>query len=174
VNSPADLGAAAPVRPEHAPSAPTAAPPPVSASAPVAQPAVQLGLQIAAAVPRRIDRLFVRLEPPALGRVEVRLEFSRDNRVSALIAADRHDTLSVLQRDSGTLQRALQDAGMHLGDNGLSFSLRQEQRQPGGGAEGPYPMRVDTAADPAGLTQPSDEARPLYWFGARRVLDIRI
>jgi len=169
-----DLAAATPIRSEHAPSAPAAAPHQASASTPLTQPAVQLGLQIAAAVPRRVERLFVRLEPPALGRVEVRLEFSRDNRVSAVIAADRHDTLNVLQRDSGALQRALQDAGLRLGDNGLSFSLRQEQRQPGGGAGVPYPLRVDPAAGPAELAQPLNDPRPVYWFGAQRILDIRI
>ena len=136
--------------------------------------AVQLGVQIAAAVPHRIERLFVQLEPPALGRVEVRLEFSRDNRVSAVIAADRHDTLDVLQRDSGALQRALQDAGLRLNDNGLSFSLRQDQRQQERGAGMPYPLRLDPGAGPAEATPPSGEVQPVYWFGAQRVLDIRI
>jgi flagellar hook-length control protein FliK len=171
IELPADLNPATSIRPGGAPSQPIAA---AQQSAPPPPPvpvAVQLGVQIAAAAPHRIERLFVQLEPPALGRVEVRLEFSRDNRVSAVIAADRHDTLDVLQRDSGTLQRALQDAGLRLNDNGLSFSLRQDQRQQERGAGTPYPLRLDPGAE---ATPASGEAPPVYWFGAQRVLDIRI
>ncbi len=116
----------------------------------------------------------MQLEPPALGRVEVRLEFSRDNRVSALIAADRHDTLDVLQRDSRALERALQDAGLRLNDNGLTFSLRQEQRQQGRGGAPAMPLRRDPAAGPADPAPPLDAIRPARWLGVHRVLDIHI
>jgi hypothetical protein len=37
-------------------------------------PVFQISMQIAKAVPGRIDRLVVQLEPAALGRVEVRLK----------------------------------------------------------------------------------------------------
>jgi flagellar hook-length control protein FliK len=124
-----------PNRPEQVSSA-SAVPHPASASAPATHPGAQIAIQIAAALPHRIERLFVQLEPPALGRVEVRLEFSRDNRVTALIATDRHDTLDLLQRDSRGLERTLQDAGVRLGDGGLSFSLRQEQGRTGVAPEG--------------------------------------
>ena len=153
---------------------PAATSQPAASPAPPVPVAVQLGVQIAAAVPHRIERLFVQLEPPALGRVEVRLEFSRDNRVSAVIAADRHDALDVLRRDSGALQRALEDAGLRLNDNGLTFSLRQDQRQQERGAGTPYPLRLEPGAGPAGATPASGEVPPVYWFGAQRVLDIRI
>jgi flagellar hook-length control protein FliK len=167
--------AAAALRPGPTPSAPVGAAYPAGPSAPAAQPAVQIAVQIAAAVPRGVERLWVQLEPPALGRVEVRLEFSRDNRVSALIAADRQDTLDFLQRDSRALERALQDAGLRLTDNGLSFSLRQEQRQHGRDAGAAYaPLTRDPAAGAADLTPPSDVAQPRRWLGVHRVLDIRI
>ena len=167
----AEIATMAPSRSEPAPGAPTHAPHPAGAPAPSAPPVVQMALQIAAAAPRRIERLFVQLEPPALGRVEVRLEFSRDNRVSALIAADRHDILDVLQRDSRGLERALQDAGLRLADNGLSFSLRQEQRQERRGAGPSHPaLRIESAAAPA----PAEPLQPLRWVGLHRILDIRI
>ncbi len=92
-----------------------------------------------------------------------------------MIAADRHDTLDVLQRDSRALERALQDAGLRLNDNGLSFSLRQEQRQQGRGAGAPYmPLRLDPAAAPADAAPTSDPVHPVRWLGVHRVLDIRI
>ena len=165
------LAALTPVRSEPVSSAPAGAPHPAATSAPPGQPAVQIAVQIAAAVPRRIERLFVQLEPPALGRVEVRLEFSRDNRVSALIAAERHDTLDVLQRDSRGLERALQHAGLRLGENGLSFSLRQEQRQERRGT-GAFSAPLRT--EPAAAARPPEPPQPLRWVGVHRVLDIRI
>ena len=83
-------------------------------------------MQIAKAVPGRIDRLVVQLEPAALGRVEVRLKFQRNDQVSAVIAAERPDTLDALQRDARLLERSLQQAGLRLESDGLTFSLKRE------------------------------------------------
>jgi flagellar hook-length control protein FliK len=114
--------------------------------------------------------MVVRLEPAALGRVEVRLDFSHDNRVSALIAADRPETLEVLQRDSRALERSLQEAGLRLADNALSFSLRQEHRQRQGAAGEPAGGLRELPVDPLAQEDP----RAAHWFLAERVLDIRI
>jgi flagellar hook-length control protein FliK len=135
-------------------------------------PALQLGLQIAAAAPHRVERMVVQLEPPDLGRVEVRLAFSRDNHVSAQIAADRPETLAVLQRDSHALERGLQQAGLQLDNKGLNFSLRQEQRQQEQGAATQTPPRFDPASP--GSERDWSEAQPVRWFTAERVLDLRI
>ena len=156
----------APGRAERAASEPLgtsqrAAPPP---------PLVQVGVQIATAAARRVDRMIVQLEPAALGRVEVRLDFSHDNRVSALIAADRPETLEILQRDSRALERSLQDAGLRLADNALNFSLRQEHRQRQAAAGEPSGAPPEPPVGP--LAQ--EDARAARWFLAERVLDIRI
>jgi hypothetical protein len=159
----ADLAEVAPIRAERAASEP---PGPSQRAAP--PPLVQIGLQLATAATRRVERLVVQLEPAALGRVEVRLDFSHDQRVSALIAADRPETLEVLQRDSRVLERQLQDAGLRLADNALSFSLRQEQRQPQTAPPSglpPTPQAVPVA---------EDEPRPAPWLAVRRLLDISI
>ena len=68
----------------------------------------------------------IRLDPPELGRIDVKLNVDRDGNVSTQIVADRSDTLDLLKRDSSTLERALQQAGLKTGDNGLDFSLRQQ------------------------------------------------
>ena len=167
----AALGDAAPGRAER-----TASETPVLASRPPAPaPVAQLAMPIAGAAARRIERLVVHLEPAALGRVEVRLDFSHDNRVSALIAADRSDTLDLLQRDSRALERSLQDAGLRLDHGALSFSLRQEQRgqERGPGTPGPWP-RFEAGPGPARDADRQGEARPPRWIGAYRLLDIRI
>jgi hypothetical protein len=166
-----EIGDAAPGRTER-----VAGETPVPAGRPLPPaPVVQLGIHIAAAASRRIERLVVQLEPAALGRVEVRLDFTHDNRVSAVIAAERPETLEVLQRDSRALERGLQDAGLRLDQNALSFSLRQEQRgqERGAGTPGTWPAFEARPGSGSGADRP-DDARPAYWIGAHRVLDIRI
>ncbi len=68
----------------------------------------------------------IRLDPPELGRVEVRLEVGSDNSVRAVLAAERTETLAELQRSARDLERALAEAGLELGENALSFSLTDD------------------------------------------------
>jgi flagellar hook-length control protein FliK len=85
--------------------------------------------QVAREIVRRFDgettRFELRLDPPELGRVEVRLEVTRDHRVSAVVAADTPQALSELARHARDLEQTLQSAGLQLNENGLSFDLRQ-------------------------------------------------
>jgi flagellar hook-length control protein FliK len=71
----------------------------------------------------------IRLDPPELGRVEVRLNVDKDGNVTTHMIADRSDTLDLLRRDSSGLERALQDAGLKTADNSLQFSLRDHSTQ---------------------------------------------
>lgn len=68
----------------------------------------------------------IRLDPAELGRVEVRMEVSRDHRVTAVITADTPQALTELARHARELESQLQSAGLQLSDNGLSFDLRQQ------------------------------------------------
>lgn len=66
--------------------------------------------------------LILQLDPPELGRVEVRLSFGKDKAVKAVVATERPETLSMLQRDSHVLERALGNVGLDAG-GGLSFEM---------------------------------------------------
>ena len=124
----------------------------------------------AAQVARKIVRQFngentrfeLRLDPPELGRVEVRLEVSRDHRVTAVVSADSPQALSELARHARELEQTLQSAGLQLNDNGLSFDLRQSRdeadndgapgRHRGGDDElNEAPAHEHVAARPIGL-----------------------
>jgi flagellar hook-length control protein FliK len=85
-----------------------------------------------------LSQIEIQLKPASLGAVDVKIELTHDGRVSAVISADRSDTLMQLQRGSGELQQALRDAGLQTDSGSLSFSLRgdpqtgdQSGRQPG-------------------------------------------
>ncbi len=86
-------------------------------------PAAQLTGRIEQAVSEGRTTLTVRLDPEALGRVEVKLEL-QDGRVTAHIAAERPATLDLLQRDARLLERAVEQGGLQLSGGGLQFSLR--------------------------------------------------
>jgi flagellar hook-length control protein FliK len=75
------------------------------------------------------DRISIALVPQDLGRIDISLDFDHGGKLSAVIAADRPQTLDLLQRDQRGLERALQDAGFKTDSGSLSFNLRGDQRQ---------------------------------------------
>jgi len=52
----------------------------------------------------------IRLDPPELGRIDVKLDVDRDGNVSTRLVVDRSDTLDLLKRDASALERALQQS----------------------------------------------------------------
>jgi flagellar hook-length control protein FliK len=81
-----------------------------------------------AAASRSTDALTIQLEPVDLGKIEVRLDFGSEGRVQASIVAENTETLDLLQRDSRSLERALQSAGLQTDAGSLNFSLRGDSR----------------------------------------------
>lgn len=65
----------------------------------------------------------LRLDPPELGNVSIRLQFGKDKTVKAVITAEKAETYMMLQRDSHALERALQSAGLETNSDSLSFQL---------------------------------------------------
>ena len=84
----------------------------------------QVAVQISRAVQDGNNRISIRLNPAELGRVSIKLEVGHDNRVIAVISAERPETLDLLQRDARTLERALQEAGLRTDSGSLSFDLQ--------------------------------------------------
>ena len=138
-------------------------------------PSTQIAVQIAKVVPQGIDRFSIQLHPAELGAVDVQLDFAEDGSVSALITAERAETLDMLQRDSRALERSLNNSGLQLESGGLSFSLKQEQNPQGQGFNDPSHQearayggtrdRADAPAD-APVDMPPQVSR-------HRLLDIR-
>lgn len=69
----------------------------------------------------------LRMDPPELGNVAVRLQFSsKDKTVKAVVTAEKPETYMMLQRDSHALERALQSAGFDGASQSISFELAQD------------------------------------------------
>jgi flagellar hook-length control protein FliK len=134
----------------NAPAATTPANAAVQIQAP-AVPLAGLAIEIAKEATAGKHQFEIRLDPPELGRIDVRLSVDHDGRVTSHLVADRADTLDLLKRDAAQLERALQQAGLKTSDNALEFSLRQ---QGFAGDDTPAP-------NAAQLIVPDDDPAPL-------------
>ncbi|GLQ55841.1 flagellar hook-length control protein FliK [Devosia nitrariae] len=149
-------------------------------TAPVARPVVagyqtsqqQINLpQIAFEISRQTQQgnthFQIRLDPPELGRIDVRMEIDQAGNVHARLTVEKSETLDLMQRDQRTLERALAQAGMDGTKTNLEFSLRQnpfaQQDQGGRGSDAPV-FGGETAAEP---DEPPAPAVTLYRGAAR-------
>ncbi|MGH6829379.1 MAG: flagellar hook-length control protein FliK, partial [Rhizomicrobium sp.] len=98
-----------------------------------------LALAIAARSQSGGKEFEIRLDPPDLGHVEVRLTIDPSGKTQANLAADQPHTLDLLRNDAPQLTRALRDAGLNVAQNALNFSLRGQDRQRANA--GPMPRR---------------------------------
>jgi flagellar hook-length control protein FliK len=130
----------------------------------------QVAAHIAQAAADGTDRINIRLSPHELGRIDVKLDFGPDGRVQAVFAAERPQTMELLQRDARDLERALQDAGLRADSGSLSFNLRGQGRD-GRDEAMPQGGRQDNA--PAELVASQLNAYAAGSGGSGR-LDIRI
>lgn len=173
-----------PVHAARAPGAPDTALNLTPAAAPQADPAVQvdgtaaprvvqtgyqtsqqqLNLpQIAFELSRQAQdgntRFQIRLDPPELGRIDVKLDIDNNGHVHARLTVEKAETLDLMQRDQRALERALQQAGLDQSKTNLEFSLKQnpfagdhnqrgdsEQSGLGGGQDGPDETEVPAPA----------------------------
>jgi hypothetical protein len=82
----------------------------------------------------------VKLDPPELGKVEIKMTIDKDAGLKAHILVQKPETYLMLQRDSHVLQRALSDAGLDVGGNALNFQMAQDNgssgQNSGGGGNG--------------------------------------
>ncbi len=90
-----------------------------------------LAVAIAARTQSGARQFDIRLDPPELGRVEVRLSIDASGKTEAHMTADQPETLNLLQKDSSSLTQALRDAGLDVSNSGLNFSLRSQNGQSG-------------------------------------------
>lgn len=94
-----------------------------------------LAVEIAARSQSGSREFQIRLDPPELGHVEVRLSIDASGKAEAHMTADQQQTLDLLQKNSPSLTSALRDAGLDVSQSGLNFSLKGQDRQ-GEGSNG--------------------------------------
>ena len=89
-------------------------------------PLANLPIEIATQAKNGNNRFEIRLDPPELGRIDVRLDIDSNGQVTSRLVAERATTLDLLRRDAPQIERALQDAGLTTSGQGMQFSLRDQ------------------------------------------------
>ena len=89
-------------------------------------PLNNLAVHIAAQAKAGNQKFNIRLDPPELGRIDIRLEITRDGQTLTHLAVEKPETLDLLRQDSRALERALGNAGLDSRNGSLSFSLRED------------------------------------------------
>ena len=112
----------------------------------------QSATQLAAQISRKFNngnKVFeIRLDPAELGKVNVKLELQPDQRVQAILTVERSETLNELQRTARELEKALNEAGLELSNDGLEFLLNDSGNEPGFDEEnGPDTYNIYTQTD---------------------------
>ena len=96
-----------------------------SAGAPPQINMPQLAVEIVRHVQAGNSQFQIRLDPPDLGRVDIKLDLDSNGNVHARMTVDKAETLDLMQRDQRVLERALAQAGLDSSKTSLEFSLRQ-------------------------------------------------
>lgn len=117
----------------------------------------QVAVNIQKGLSQGQDKITVQLRPQELGRVEIKLEVNHDGKMTAVVAAERPETLDMLRQDARSLIDSLTQAGMNMDENGLNFMLQDGQ----GGAGGDDAM-AQSGAKGGGA---NDDADPLLESG---------
>jgi len=123
-------------------------------------PVNTLAFNIARNVENGVNRFEIRIDPPELGRVDVKLDMTVEGRVQAHLTVERSETLELMMRDARSLEKALADTGLNMNRDSLSFSLKDQNASGGGqNAEGTGP-ELNEAVETAGEDeQPGNTAR---------------
>jgi flagellar hook-length control protein FliK len=97
-----------------------------TAASGTAVPLAGLAVAIASRAQAGSNQFDIRLDPPELGRIDVRLGVDGNGQATTHVTVDRPDTLQLLQNQQPQLQQALEQAGLKTADNGLQFTLRDQ------------------------------------------------
>jgi flagellar hook-length control protein FliK len=107
----------------------------------------QIAFNIRQAIDNGETQIRIQLQPHELGRIDVRLEMTEAGKVTAMISAERQDTLDMLMRDSRSLEKALQEAGLDVDSNSLAFDLDQGDEDPESASQGDSSDLADGLAE---------------------------
>ncbi len=102
-------------------------------------PVNTLAFHVARQFDNGVNRFQIKLDPPELGRLDVKMEMNADGGVKLHLTVERPEALDFLQRDARALEKALADAGLETDGDSLSFSLEDQDGQFSNGEDSDAP-----------------------------------
>ncbi len=88
--------------------------------------AKHVGLEISRQAAKNETSFTIRMDPPELGKLDVKLTLSKSAEVQASISIEREGTYELLARDLKALERALNEAGLKTDQNSLELNLKNQ------------------------------------------------
>lgn len=139
----------------------------------------QVLLQLSKNVKSGNDQMSVQLHPADLGTINIKLDFASNGSVSGTVTANNADTLAMLQKDSRSLERALQEAGLRADPGSLQFSLGGQQNPNNSGQAGYNSSSGSSAANTladtlASLTDGTEDENSQSWIISPGRVNIKV
>lgn len=138
----------------------------------------QVTVHMSAAAVNGVDHINVQLNPPELGHVEIRMEVGPSGTFNAVFAADRPQTVALLQHNAHELTRSLQDAGVRTDAGSLSFNLRGQNQQQNSAFFNNFSGASARTSTPAWGDTPAESPAPAAIYSNSNVgtgrVDIRV
>ncbi|HEX2581378.1 MAG TPA: flagellar hook-length control protein FliK [Dongiaceae bacterium] len=131
----------------------------------------QIRVHIARAAVAKIDRITLRLDPPSLGHVGIRLTIDHDHRVTAVIGAEKPQTLELLVQDRAALQDVLHAAGFHAESGSVQFDFGQNSH---GQPDRPFTEMPRAGAQPDHPAEESALGERARSSSAHAIVDLAI
>ncbi len=123
-----------------------------------AVPVSALAVEISRQVMNGKTQFDIRLDPPELGRISVRLEMDGAGQTRTHLIVERAETLEMLTTDARNLERALQQAGLKAEPGSISFELAQDMAD-GFDPQGKDANADDQSGDASGTANSDDPSR---------------
>ncbi|MEM1285196.1 MAG: flagellar hook-length control protein FliK [Pseudomonadota bacterium] len=162
---------------------------PMASAAPTAStgqavPVTALAVEITRQAVNGKTQFDIRLDPPELGRLNVRLEMDASGQTRTHLVVERSETLEMLMTDARNLERALQQAGLKADPGSVSFELAQDSNdglgQNGDQASNGDGTQPDTNETLLGEEAGADDTLPVspeamrYQVNVTGHLDVRV
>jgi flagellar hook-length control protein FliK len=147
---------------------------PTGSASAAAVPVAGLAVAIAARAQAGSQQFDIRLDPPELGRIDVRLAVDGSGQVSTHVTTERADTLQLLQSQQPQLERALEQAGLKTAENGLQFTLRDQSFGGQNNGSSPQPGSAAQVVIPDPELAPVAATQIYARAGVGGGLDIRV
>ncbi|OPZ78903.1 MAG: Flagellar hook-length control protein FliK [Alphaproteobacteria bacterium ADurb.Bin438] len=75
------------------------------------------------------DKITIKLKPYELGDIEIKLNISKDGKVSAVINSNKQETMQIMQKDVEALQKMFNDNGYKADVSSFSFNFKGSNSQ---------------------------------------------
>ncbi|MBY0408075.1 MAG: flagellar hook-length control protein FliK, partial [Rickettsiales bacterium] len=89
----------------------------------------QVAFHVKTALQTGTSSIRIELDPGDLGKIDIKLTVEANGKTGVTVLVDNKQTLELLQRDSASLARALNEAGLSADSSSLSFNLRGGQQE---------------------------------------------